>query len=84
MNQIVRTPRQLGEVLQRQRRLLGQSQTAVAEKAGMRQALISGIESGSGATGIGRICDLLAALDLELRVVPRSKSSTDEFEDLLG
>ncbi|MGK6319019.1 helix-turn-helix domain-containing protein [Sphingomonas sp. DT-204] len=54
----------------------------LADKAGLRQATISQIESGHGATRIETICTLLGALDLELTISPRSKSSSKDIEDI--
>ncbi len=82
MDQIARTPKQLGALIQRRRRLLGLTQTEAADRAGLRQELVSRIESGSPGTAIRSICDLLAALDLELSVSERSRGSVREIEDL--
>lgn len=80
MTQLARTPKQLGAVLKRQRRLANLTQTELGRRVGLRQATISEIESGQGATRIATICALLAALDLDLTVAPRSKSSPAEIE----
>lgn len=82
MAQLARTPRQLGAALRRYRTLAGLSQTQLGAKAGLRQATISQIESGHGATRIETLCSLLAALDLEMAVTPRSKSSSKDIEDI--
>lgn len=82
MAQIARTPKQLGDALRRHRTHIGLSQSQVAAKAGLRQATISQIENGHDATKIETICVLLAALDLELTVAPRSKGSPKDIEDI--
>jgi HTH-type transcriptional regulator/antitoxin HipB len=82
VNQRARTSKQLGSILYRQRDLAGLSQNELSSKAGLRQATISKIESGSPATRIQTICSVLAALDLELQVVPRRKGSAENIEDL--
>lgn len=82
MSQIARTPKQLGEALRRYRTLANLSQTQLAAKAGLRQATISQIEGGQGATRFETLCALLAALDVELIVAPRSKSSAKDIEDI--
>lgn len=82
MAQIARTPKQLGDALRRHRTHIGLSQSQVAAKAGLRQATISQIENGHDATKVETICALLAALDLELTVVPRSKGSPKDIEDI--
>jgi HTH-type transcriptional regulator/antitoxin HipB len=82
MIQIARTPKQLGETLRRYRTLAGLNQSQVAAKAGLRQATISKIESGSEATKIETIYDVMAALGLEITISPRSKSSSQDIEDI--
>lgn len=82
MDQLARTPKQVGEALRRYRTLAGLSQTQLAAKAGLRQATISQIEGGHGATKVETLCAVLAALDIELMVRPRSKSSAKDIEDI--
>ena len=82
MNRIARSPGQVGNLIQRFRKLKGMSQTELAERSGMRQELISKIESGHSGAKISSICDLLAALDLEMTIGPRSKSSSTDIEDI--
>ncbi|WP_188053645.1 helix-turn-helix domain-containing protein [Sphingosinithalassobacter sp. CS137] len=82
MAPIARTPKQLGEALRRYRTQAKLNQSQVAAKAGLRQATISQIESGHGAAKIETICAILAALDLELAITPRSKSSSEDIEDI--
>jgi len=82
MDQIARTPKQLGAVIQRRRRAIGLSQTAAADRAGLRQEMVSKIESGSPGVATRSMFDLLAALDLELNVAPRSQGSESDIEDL--
>lgn len=82
MIQIARTPKQLGEALRRHRTLAGLNQSQVAAKAGLRQATISKIENGSEATKIETIYDVMAALGLEMTISPRSKSSSQDIEDI--
>jgi HTH-type transcriptional regulator / antitoxin HipB len=80
MNQLARTPKQIGEILRHHRHLTGISQGELGSRVGLRQATISQIESGHRATKISTICDLLAALDLELTVAARSKGSSQDIE----
>lgn len=81
MEQIVRTPAQIGATLRRFRRLGGLSQTELGAKAALRQATISSIEAGEPAAQIQTLTDILAALGLELVVRPRTTSS-ETIEDL--
>lgn len=74
-----RTPQQLGALLRGHRRTHGLTQTAVGERAGLRQPSISSIEADPGPASLSRIFAVLSALDLELVVRPRetSRSRTD-------
>ena len=82
MSQIVRTPGQFGEALRRYRLSRGWSQTQLAQQVGLRQATISRIENGHDATRIDTLCAVLAVLDLELTVAPRTQGSVEDIEDL--
>lgn len=80
MNDIARTPGQIGNLIRRTRKRHGLSQAALGEKAGLRQETISLIENGNPATKLETMLTILAALDLEFRIVPRSKGSVDDIE----
>jgi HTH-type transcriptional regulator / antitoxin HipB len=80
--QLARTPVQLGNALRRFRGLRGLSQAKLASLTGLRQATVSQIENGSGATRLETIIGILAALDLELTVAPRTKGSSQDIEAL--
>lgn len=82
MDQIARTTKQIGDAIRRQRRKLGLNQTALGERTQLRQATISAVESGEPGTQIRTLCDVLAALDLELVVRPRSKAAPADIEDI--
>ena len=80
--ELARSPRQIGHVIRRARKRLGWSQTVLGDKAGLRQETISQIETGRSVAKLGRILDVLAALDLEIRIAPRSKSTVLDLEDV--
>lgn len=82
MSHIARSPRQLGNIIQRMRKQKGLTQTDLANLAGTRQEMISKIETGHEGTKLSTIYALFAALDLELVVDIRSKPSTRNIEDL--
>jgi HTH-type transcriptional regulator / antitoxin HipB len=84
MQTIARTPKQIGDTIRRVRKLKALSQGELGLKSSLWQETISKIESGSDATKIGTICTLLAALDLELVIKPRSKGSADEIENIFS
>jgi HTH-type transcriptional regulator/antitoxin HipB len=82
MDQITRTPKQLGTVLQRFRKVTGLSQESLATRIHLRQATISALENSATNARLGTLFDMLAALDLELVVRPRTKGSTKEIEGI--
>ncbi len=77
MEHIVRTPDQLGAALRRERRKRAITQTVLADTTGLRQATISSVEAGVVATQFSTVCDLMAALNLELVLRPRSTVGVD-------
>lgn len=82
MDQIVRTPKQIGDAIRRRRRMLGVNQTDLGEKTNLRQATISVVEAGVPGTQLGTLCDVMAALDLEFVIRPRTKAAAAEIEDI--
>jgi HTH-type transcriptional regulator/antitoxin HipB len=82
MNDLARTPKQIGNIVQRAHKARGWNQTRLGEKAGLRQETISLIESGNPATKLETILAVLAALDLEFRIAPRSKAQQAHIEDI--
>ena len=79
---IARSPQQVGRLIQGFRHERGLNQTQLAQLAGLRQEMISKIETGQSGVKLSTVCELLAALDLEMTIAPRSKSSTDDIEDI--
>lgn len=82
MNDLARTSRQIGVIIQRARKTRNWTQMQLAERAGLRQATISVIESGERPAKLDTILAVLAALDLEFRVCERFKSHERDIEDL--
>lgn len=58
------------------------SQTQLGDRAGVRQETISLIETGNPAARLETILVVLAALDLEFRIVTRGKASPADIEDV--
>jgi HTH-type transcriptional regulator/antitoxin HipB len=81
MDQVTRTPKQLGATLRRYRKQGGSTQSSLAERISKRQATVSSLES-SGSGALETLFAVLSALDLELVVRPRTKSSTDRLGDI--
>lgn len=82
MNDLARNPQQIGNLIRRTRKKLGLSQKQIGEQAGLRQETISLIETGNPAAKLETMLAVLSALDLEFRIVPRSKGGAAEIEDI--
>jgi len=82
MSALARSPKQLGLLIQRHRKSRDLSQSDLADLAGLRQEMVSKIESGQPGSRLSSIYALLAALDLEMTVQPRTKSAPDDIADI--
>jgi HTH-type transcriptional regulator/antitoxin HipB len=82
MAHIARSPKQLGAVIQRVRKQKGLSQTELAQLAGLRQELVSKIETGQEGTRLSSIYALFAALDLDMTIDQRSGTSVPDIADI--
>lgn len=79
---LVRTQGQLGGALRRRRKSLGLSQDQLAERIHARQGTISRLEGGETDAKLSTLLDVLAALDLELVVQPRSTVKAPDISEL--
>jgi len=82
MMDLARTPKQIGNTVRRARKSRGWSQTQLGENAGLRQETISLIETGNPAAKLETILAVLASLNLELHIAPRSKGQASDIEEL--
>lgn len=82
MTQLARSTTQIGNIVKRQRRAAGLTQNDLAARLGVRQATVSSVEAGAGGTKLSTLLDMLAALDLELTVAPRSGGTPTALEDI--
>ena len=82
MNDLARTPGQIGNLVRRARKGQRLTQAQLGEKAGLRQATISLIETGNPAARLDTILAVLAALDLEFRIAKRSRGGAAEIEEI--
>lgn len=73
MKTLVRDARQLGNLIRRARKQQALSQRDLGDRAGLRQETISLLENGNPAAKTETVLSVLAALNLELQVVPRSQ-----------
>lgn len=77
MNQMIRSPGQLGNLIHQARLKRGMTQKELADLIGTYQKTISTIENGSPGAKLGTMFSLLATLDLDLQLVPRRKGGPD-------
>lgn len=73
----VRSSKELGETVRVARKNLNMSQTDLAQKASLRQALISDLENGVTSAKLDTILKVMAALDLDLAVIERTSEHFD-------
>lgn len=82
MHQIARTPKDIGNALRKARKARKLTQGELATQAGIWQRTVSTIETSANGAKLDTIFDLLAALDLEIHIVPRSKAKPGDLEDI--
>jgi HTH-type transcriptional regulator/antitoxin HipB len=78
MNDLARDPKQIGNLIRRARRMRALSQKSLGDKTGLRQETISLIENGNPSAKIKTLLAVLAVLDLEFQIAPRSKGGRDK------
>ena len=80
MGTIIRNNKDLGEAIRRARKAMDLRQVDVAQKASVRQALVSDLENGATTAKLDTVIRVLAALDMDLSIVPRQKAGFDPTE----
>ena len=80
MRKVIRNNKDLGEAIRRIRKDKGLRQVDVARKASVRQALVSDLENGVTMARHDTVTRVLAALDMDLAIVPRCKAEFDPTE----
>ena len=80
MVKIIRNNKDLGEAIRRARKSEDMRQVDVAQKASVRQALVSDLENGATTAKLDTVIRVLAALDMDLSIVPRQKAGFDPTE----
>jgi HTH-type transcriptional regulator/antitoxin HipB len=73
MKTLARDARQIGNLIRNARKQQSMSQKDLGDRAGLRQETISLLENSNPAAKIETVLSVLAALNLELQIVPRSK-----------
>jgi HTH-type transcriptional regulator/antitoxin HipB len=74
---LIHTPTDLANFYRDQRKLHGISQTAIAQEISLRQDTVSKFELKPDNVRLDTLFRLLAALDLELHLVPKGRSVSD-------
>lgn len=82
MEHIARTPKDIGNALRAARKAKKLTQAELASRSGIWQRTVSTIETNASGAKLDTVFDLLAALDLEIQIVPRSKMKPGELEDI--
>jgi HTH-type transcriptional regulator/antitoxin HipB len=82
MSLIVRSPKQLGNIIRRTRRQHSMTQTQLAGLTGLRQELISKIETGHEGAKLSTVFVLFGALGLEIVVEMRTTGALKDIEDI--
>ena len=80
MSKVIRSNKDLGAAIRLARKQQHLRQVDVAQKASVRQALVSDIENGATTAKLDTVMRVLAALDLDLSVVPRRTTAFDPTE----
>ena len=80
MGKVIRSNQDLGAAIRLARKQQNLRQVDVAQKASVRQALVSDIENGATTAKLDTVMRVLAALDLVLSVVPRRTTGFDPTE----
>lgn len=83
MPHLVRSAKQLGNIIRSARKKAHLTQMALSNKSGLRQETISLIENGNAATRIDTILRVIAMLDLDLEITARKKPSLKDLEEIL-
>ena len=80
MRKVIRNNKDLGEAIRLARKTKDFRQVDVAQKASVRQALVSELENGATTAKLDTVIKVLAALDMDLSIVPRRKARFDPTE----
>jgi HTH-type transcriptional regulator / antitoxin HipB len=83
MTHLARTPKQIGAIVRRLRKIQELTQTELGDKTHLRQATISALENGEPGTQIKTLTDVLTALNLEIVIQQRSQAS-GEIADIFS
>ncbi len=80
MGKVIRSNKDLGAAIRLARKHQNLRQVDVARTASVRQALVSDLENGVTTARLDTVMKVLAALDLDLSILPRRKTGFDPTE----
>ncbi len=80
MQKVIRNNQDLCAAIRLARKVGNLRHVDVAQKASVRQALVSDIENGATTARLDTVIRVLAALDLDLAIVPRRTTAFDPTE----
>ncbi len=80
MGKVIRGNKDLGAAIRLVRKAKNLRQVDVAQKASVRQALVSDLENGATMAKLDTVMRVLAALDLDLSIISRRKTGFDPTE----
>lgn len=75
MEQLIYSPKSLGSVIKRQRKAKMLTQTEAGQAFNIDQTTVSSIEQGASGTRLETLFRMLAALDLEMVIRPKTDLS---------
>jgi len=81
MKNVIRCPGELGQAIRRYRKKLSLTQKELGKEADLRSATISEFENGNPGVKVSTLFDVLAALKLEIDLLPR-KEDQSNIEDI--
>jgi len=76
----IRNNKELGEAIRAERLKKNMRQADLARTASVRQALISELENGTTSARLDSVLKVLAALNMDLAIVPRRSAEFDPTE----
>lgn len=68
-----RDPKTVGEQIRQRRKVLRLTQQELADLAGCSTRLVGAVEAGKPGVRLDKLLDIVAALGLELRLLPRGR-----------
>ena len=80
MGKVIRSNKDLGAAIHLARKKQNLRQVDVAQKASVRQALVSELENGATTARLDTVVKVLAALDLDLSIIARRTNGFDPTE----